>query len=312
MRRRCSAFLPLLLLACGGEATTALVRLRISDQPCGDDRPCGAAYSSEGIVAPSADEAGDGRLVLFADARTSSGALAVVEITQANGARLGVRYYELRDGEVRFRGKVESVNADVRRVPGESALIGTFSFVVSDDGGAAGGRRFVFGQIQPVDVEVDGAGGGSGDTSGGDVHVDLVWPVVIDPSSPTPDPDPEPPPPDDREEASSEAGCGDTSNDWDSGGCDGCEGSSGAGDSGCDSSGSSGCEGDTASGCDSGGSGCDGASGCSGCEGDLAANPGRDARRAVAGTWRLTWPIALVGWFKRRARRRAERSEQTE
>lgn len=283
------AFLLLLLVGCGG-ASPVQLELDLADGPCAE-AGCRTRLAVSALVVP-ADDPGpdelarvDGEEVIVADFATPWGSHAFLELA-GEGEDARVRYRELVDGAPVFEGRAESLHLRLERL-----------------GGVLTAGRFDFELVDGEDrrVVTEGRIGQPRNTgpSGGPSPSPRPRPAPTPAPRPTPAPSPDPGPWVPDPELEVDPGCDPPPDTAPDGGCD--DGDSG----GCDApeSDSGGCEGDTADGgCDADAS----AGGCD-CEGDTAVATGRRRGRAVAGLWRLGWPIALVGVLNRRSRRRAAR-----
>ena len=306
--------------ACTTQAAEPVrVDLELSGLACEREAGCGRRVGTQGVVARVADLAMDGEpaapgaLVLYADFPLGGGALAMLRIVTHPQAPTVIRYREAIGGSVVFDGTVTDVDVALEGPPTFHAR-GHFSFTATDGPEV---RKIENGRVT-TSVPVDRAPSSPPSTVEPTTVVVLPPPVPSEPNPPRP---PDRPSPDVSRDDS--GGCG-QSEPWEPDPPDPDDGDTG---SGCDeyeptdpspsdpALSDSGCEGDTIDSDPSpdyaSGGGCDGDSGSSdaavnSCEGDTvdAAPRPRSRSRALAGMWRLGWPMLLVGGINRCVSRR--------
>ena len=289
--------------------------LNLSAVDCQGQIGCGQTHRGSGIVFLSAEPLADDvaesedERVVYLDFETEAGALAVLEIASGQG-RPRIRYREVRDGALFFKGVVVEQNVSIRTLGDSGLAVGSFAFRAVD-------ARAREAQPQPVRIVSFGSLAPGGEEAAV-IDPGPALPVPSPPSQPDPGPQPEPapprprapPPPDPAPDPDvavrvlvHDSGCTDTGS---GGGCDDPPDSSdGGGDCGGGNPGGGGCEGDSV---DAGG--CDGADAASGCEGDAAASgcdgcstTGQAQARAARSIWRLSWPLILIALTNRRWRK---------
>lgn len=259
--RRAGAILAAALVGCEGSQAAGL-ELSITDGACQGPH-CLVSLSGQGLYVSAGEPQGDdplateaGQLLFYGEGQTQTGTTVVIEaafddLTQVRR----VRYREIRDGRVTFRGQASAPTYTIDPL-GRRHL----NFVVE----APAGSRRVEAEIQPLgELTVDDHGavesGGCGGEDPREPAILLYWPTPPVRPVPVPDPDP-PPPPAPPQSAPSDSGCDD-------------EPAPGPGAS----SESSGCEGDpgptsgpdtTSSGCEGDGTSSSSSDSTSSCEGD--------------------------------------------
>jgi len=314
-----------LFVGCGEDSDAITVQMTVRANGC-DANACEARTSGAGLMWWS----DDGR-VLYAETRLPQSTTAIVEIRFGAGQSQLIRYREIKDGQVHFRGQI--LNPEVRSPghDGTGPVTGSFSFYAKADGA----HRRVQGVIIPNSNEAVRVSPGSESTvqtpthSGcsGEIYIppppppdpiseplpDDPWQSDPEPWMPEPGHEPEPwtpdPEPGNHEESPEP--------EWVAPADSGCEGDSsgyeadpdpgwGGDDYETAPAADSGCEGDAyESGGDDWGDDSSMSSADSGCEGDEYDTMSSAAVLPVfASLWRLTWPLGLAGLFNRRARRR--------
>jgi hypothetical protein len=249
----------------------------------------GQTFQGSGFVIDSSN----GRTSLFAEVQRENGVLGMVEIIR-DGSETSFFYRELFQSRLIFRAEeIREGEANLPAAAGDWSLGGTFAFIALEGQRARVIEHGIIIKKRPLEpteptrppvVIVDDHhhhyydDGGCGGTT----------------DSP------------DEPEYESSGGCeGDTVDDPDepeyesSGGCEGDTVDDGSDDFETMDSGG-GCEGDSA---DESAGGCEG----DGVETDSSDEwTSMDSSMMMQGLFRLGWPIAVVGWFNRRVRKRSE------
>lgn len=328
---------------CDNQTDHVQVSLTIERKGCVQST-CVESLSGSGYIYQTAEKGSfeAGPRTLYSEIYTSSGTLSLLEIGIDERGRRKVRYREISDGKVVFRGRIVNAHVEIPQVGSwafrfeaydandpnadRPARIITSGSVAGRDGQLravqVGTRQTPEGYREPrvvIYVDQDYGCGGSDDYLPTDPS-DPRFPGNVEPATDieVPPEVPEGPdgpgvPPGTPTPGFPEPPESPESPDWSSDG-GGCEGDDYDDSSGCDgdSGDSGGCEGDSMSssgGCDddsSMGSGCDSGDGC---EGDTTMHSSLSAkrrmRRGLRSMARLGWPLILAGYFNRRRKYRA-------